>query len=84
MKKISEEEFEGLESRGGNYRNSSRFYKAIISLKKDECVLITTEEYTLSRAPGRICRTIMKRFPNVKYEFAALADESGWKVKRVE
>lgn len=82
MKKISEEEFNGLES--GGMGNSSKFYKAIISLRVGERLFIGREEYTLSRGPGRICRTIMKRFPNVKYEFARLADESGWKVKRVE
>ena len=82
MKKISEEEFEGLEP--GGRGNSSKFYKAIISLRMGERLFIGREEYTLSRSPDRICRMIMKRFPNVKYEFATLADKSGWKVKRVE
>ncbi|MBI4947925.1 MAG: hypothetical protein HY840_16160 [Bacteroidetes bacterium] len=81
MKKISPEESEQLPIRGAGH--SSEFYKAIISLQVGEALLITKKEYTLTRPPGRICRTIMKRFADVKYEYGAIADGSGWKVKRI-
>ena len=80
MKKIRAEEFELLRLRG--FGNSSPFYKAIIGLKRGEALLISREEYTLSHSPGRICRAIMKRFPQVKYTWGAMADGSGWAVKR--
>lgn len=63
--------------------HSSQFYKKIFSLHVGEILIITKQEYTLSRSPGRICRTIMKRFPGVKYDFGELADESGWKIIRL-
>ena len=82
MKKITPEESEQMPIKGT--RNASKFYKAIISLQVGEILIIPKKEYTLLRPPGRICRTIMKRFPGVKYEFGELADESGWKIIRVE
>ncbi len=82
MKKISPEESEKMPVKGTGH--SSVFYKKIFCLHVGEILIITKEEYTLSRGPGRICRTIMKRFPDVKYSFGELADESGWKIERVE
>lgn len=80
VKKISEEEFGQLKLRG--FGNSSPFYKAIIALKPGEALLISRKEYTLARGPGLVCRRIMKRFPQVKYNWGVMADGSGWAVKR--
>ncbi|MBI4946975.1 MAG: hypothetical protein HY840_11320 [Bacteroidetes bacterium] len=64
---------------------SSPFYRAIISLKKDEGLFISSKEWNMYRTPSRICRYIEKKFP-VKYQCKNHHDgsSSGWKVKRVE
>jgi len=80
MKKITPEEFEHLPLRGSG--RASVFYRAIIGLLPGEALFIGREEYTLSYGPGRICRSIEKRFPRVKYSYGALADGSGWAVRR--
>ncbi|MBI4945133.1 MAG: hypothetical protein HY840_01885 [Bacteroidetes bacterium] len=82
MKKITPEESAQMPIKGTG--NSSQFYKAIISLHIGEVLFISKKEFTLSRSPARICRTIMKRFPDVKYRFGEVADGSGWKVERLE
>ena len=80
MKKITSEEFDQLHLQGTG--RASKFYKAIISLKPAEALVITKAEFTLKRTPMRICRLIMKRFPQVKYVFGPVADGSGWAIKR--
>jgi len=82
MKKLSPEEFERMPIKGTG--RSSQFYKAIINLHVGESLFISKEEYHLARSPGKICRYIMKKFPEVKYVFGKVADGSGWAVKRVE
>lgn len=80
MKKLTPEEFNQLPLRGTG--RSSKFYKAIIGLKKGEALFIDRKEYNLSRSPGRICKLIMKRFPHVKYNYGPVADGSGWAIMR--
>jgi len=82
MKKLTPEEFEKMSIKGTG--RSSQFYKAIINLHVGESVFISKAEYNLARGPGRICRYIMKKFPQVKYIFGKIADGSGWAIKRVE
>ena len=82
MKKLSDEEFSKLALKGSG--KSSPFYKAILGLHVGESLFISKEEWKGYKTPTRICRYIMKKFPQVKYVFGKIADGSGWAVKRVE
>lgn len=80
MKKLSDDEFSGYMGKG----KASRFYMAIIGLKKGEGLFISKEEWNLGKTPGRICCYIMKKYSYVKYQYGKRADGSGWEVRRVE
>ena len=80
MKKLTPEEFDQLPRKG--LGRSSKFYKDIIGLKPGEALFISRQEYTLYHGPGRICKLILKRFPNVQYTYGPVADGSGWAIKR--
>lgn len=82
MRKLSKEELENMPIKGA--KNASVFYKAIINLRIGEGLFISKKEYNLKQRLSRICRRIMKRFPNVKYVIGELADGTGWMVKRTE
>jgi len=79
MRKLSDEEFSGFMGKG----KASQFYLAIIGLKKGEGLFIGKDEWNRSKTPGRICRYIMKKFPQVKYQYGKKPDLSGWEIKRV-
>ncbi len=81
MKKLTPDEFNQLPIQGTG--RSSVFYKAIIGLRVGEALFISREEYTLYHGPGRICRLITKRFPQVKYQRGPVADGTGWAISRV-
>lgn len=80
MRKLSDEEFDGYMGKG----KASAFYLAIIRLKKGEGLFIGKAEWNLGKTPGRICRYIMKKFPQVKYDYGRKPDGSGWAIKRVQ
>jgi len=82
MKKLSDEEFSKLALIGSG--KTSPFYKKIIGLHAGESLFISKEEWRGCQTPTRICRYIMKKFPQVKYSFGRLPDGSGWAVKRLE
>lgn len=82
MRKLTPEELSDFQS--GWDGRSSPFFRAIISLKKDEGLFIDSKEWKMCRTPSRICRYLEKKFP-VKYQCIKQpdGDGSGWKVIRV-
>lgn len=80
MRKLSNEELSNLPP--GGQGKGSAFFHAIISLKKDEGLFISTAEWNVCRTPSRICRYIEKKFP-VKYQCQRNSAESGWTIKRI-
>lgn len=83
MKKLTAEEFDNIPKKG--WGRSSNAFQAIFTLKKDDAVVIEKKDWhSRSKTPSTICRYIEKKFPQVKYIYAALADGSGWAVKRVK
>lgn len=82
MKKLAENEYSDLLLTGKG--KSSPFYKAIIGLHIGEILFISQKEWKGCRTPTRICRYIMKKFPQVEYTFGRVADGSGWAVKRMK
>ena len=89
MKKLSEEEFSKLRfksqsERKPNKRKSTVFYRQILFLNVGEAIEISRDEWTGYRTPRRICRYIMKKFPQVKYFHEPLQDGTGWGIKRLE
>lgn len=83
FKKISSEEFENLKIKG--WGRSSPTYNAIFSLKPGEVVIIPKAGWRRNKAPSSVCRQIEKKFPQskVSYKCVALADDSGWAIKRL-
>lgn len=84
FKKLTSEEFDQLPIKG--WGRSSPVYNAIISLRKDEAVVILKTQWRRNKAPSSICRTIEKKFAKmeVKYNCVTLADDSGWAIKRLK
>jgi hypothetical protein len=83
FKKLTAEEFDQLSVKG--WGRSSPTYHAIIGLKKDEAVIIPKAGWKRNKPPSSICRSIEKKFASmkVKYKCVALADDSGWAIKRI-
>ena len=81
MKKLNEEEFSNMLMMSN--RKASPFYTAIINLRVGESIFISRKEWKAQKPPTRICRSIEKKYPHVKYEGGRLTDDSGWAVKRV-
>lgn len=84
FQKLTAEEFDQLPIKG--WGRSSPAYHAIIGLKKDEGVIIPKNKWKRNKPPSSICHAIEKKFNemNVKYKCVALADDSGWAIKRVQ
>lgn len=83
FKKITSEEFDQLPiKRAGR---SSPVYDAIISLRTGEAIEIPKAGWKRNKPPSAICRSIEKKFADmkVKYKCVALADNSGWAIKRL-
>ena len=83
FKKISAEEFENLNIKG--WGRSSPTYNAILNLQAGEVVIILKSQWRRNKAPSSVCRQIEKKFPQKKlsYKCVALADDSGWAIKRL-
>lgn len=82
FQKITAEEFDKLPVKG--WGRSSPAYHAIIGLKVNEAVIIPKNQWKRNKPPSGICRSIEKKFASmkVKYKCVALADNTGWAIKR--
>lgn len=83
FQKLTAEEFDQLPIKG--WGRSSPVYNAIISLKVNEGVVILKSQWKRNKPPSGICRSIEKKFAGmkIKYKSVALADNSGWAIKRI-
>ena len=85
FKKITGEEFDQLRIKG--WGRSSPTYNAIIGLKVGEAVIILKTQWRRNKSPSSACRAIEKRWGKLKfvlkYKCVALADNSGWAIKRI-
>ena len=80
MKLISDEELNNLPLRGKG--TASLAYNKIFNLKKGENLQIDKQDWKRRDTPGRICRYLEKKFPQVKYDVFTLTEKKGWVVKR--
>jgi len=82
FKKLTDEEFDQLPIKG--WGRSSPTYNAIISLKIGEGIMILKSQWRRKKPPSSVCRAIEKKFSahKLKYKCVALADNSGWAIKR--
>ena len=83
FKKITSEEFDQLQIKG--WGRSSPTYNIIIGLKVDEAVVILKSQWRRKKPPSSACRSIEKKWAShkLKYKCVALADNSGWAIKRL-
>lgn len=83
FKKLTPEEFDQLPIKG--WGRSSPVYHAIISLRKEEAIMVLKSQWKRNKPPSSICRSIEKKFADmkVKYKCVALADNTGWAIKRI-
>jgi len=84
FKKLTSEEFEQLKIKG--WGRSSPTYNAIIGLKVGEAVVILKTQWRRNKSPSSACRAIEKKWKKrnvvLKYKCVALADNTGWAIKR--
>ena len=82
-KKITSEEFDELKIKG--WGRSSPFYNELIALKPGEGLVVLKSQWRRSKPPSNVCRYIEKKFRErkMKYKCVALADNTGWAIKRV-
>jgi hypothetical protein len=84
FKKLTPEEFDALPIKG--WGRSDPTYNAILGMKVGEAIFIPKAGWRSRRkTPSSKCRRIEKKFANlkIKYKCVALADNSGWAVKRL-
>ncbi|MCG3167474.1 MAG: hypothetical protein POELPBGB_03266 [Bacteroidia bacterium] len=83
FQKLTAEEFDQLRIKG--WGRSSPTYHAIIGLHLGEAIMIPKSGWKRNKPPSSICRSIEKKFASmkVKYKCVALADDSGWAIKRI-
>lgn len=83
FKKLNAEEFDQLKIKG--WGRSSPTYNAIFGLRVGEAVVILKSQWRRNKSPSSACRAIEKKWVShkVKYKCVALADDSGWAIKRV-
>ena len=83
LKKITSEEFDQLRVKG--WGRSSPVYNAIMGLKVGEALMIPKAGWNSNKTPSTKCRAIEKKFKSrkLKYKCVALADNTGWAVKRL-
>lgn len=83
FKKLSSEEFDQLPIKG--WGRSSPTYNAILSLRPGEALVILKSQWRRNKSPSSTCRAIEKKFESMKlkYKCVALADDSGWAIKRL-
>ncbi len=81
MKKISDEEAQKLPLKG--HGKATLVYDEIFNLRKGENLVVEPKDWKRKDTPGRICRYLEKKFPNVKYKIIGLKDKQGWWVKRI-
>ncbi len=81
MQLITDDELNKLPLRGKGTATLPN--NKILNLKKGENLKIETKDWKRKDTPGRICRYLEKKFPNVKYDVFTIADKKGWVVKRI-
>ena len=81
LKKIKSEEFEQLPLHGKG--RSSPAYNAILSMKVGDAIIIEKQGWKRKDAPTTLVNKIERKF-GMKFIRGALADRSGWAVKRVK
>ena len=83
LKKITSEEFDQLRIKG--WGRSDPTYNAILGLHIGEGVIIPKAGWRSNKTPSTKCRRIEKKWAGmkVKYKCVALANDSGWAVKRL-
>ena len=81
--KLTSEEFDQLRIKG--WGRSSPTYNAIFGLRVGEAVVILKTQWRSNKPPSRACRAIEKKWASykLKYKCVALADDSGWAIKRL-
>ena len=81
MKKITEEEYQNLEFDGKG--PATMPYVNIFNLRTGEILIIEKADWHRKDTPGKMCRYIEKRHPQVKYLVLRLKNKKGWTVKRI-
>ena len=84
IEKITPEEFDQLKIKIRG--RSSPAYNAIFNLRAGEAIKIKKEDWrSSSKTPSAKCRLLEKKYAaqKLKYVCVALADDSGWAVKRL-
>jgi hypothetical protein len=83
FKKITSEEFDQLPVKG--WGRSSPVYHAIIGLRTGDAIIVLKTQWKRNKSPSSICRAIEKKFAGMKvrYKCVALADNTGWGIKRL-
>ena len=79
MKRITEEEFRNLPIKGRGSATAS--FNMMINLQPGEAIVIERSEWRQKKSPSSMCRYIEKHY-GMKFICGALADGSGWAVKR--
>jgi len=82
MKKITDEEFKNLPLRGKG--TATPVYDEIFNLRTGEHLVVEKSDWHRKDTPGRMCRYIEKRHPQVKYESRRHKDEKSWVVTRMK
>lgn len=81
MKIITSEEFDTLALHGKG--SSSPFYNKLLNLKVGQAVILLRSEWHVKYSPTGIINRIERKH-GYRFERGALADRSGWAVKRVK
>lgn len=80
MRVLQQQELESITLKGKG--RSSEAYNSIINLKENEALLIEKKDWKRKASPSSLVKYIEKTH-SIKLSYAALADNSGWLVKRL-
>lgn len=81
MKKLSSDEFDALPLHGKG--SSSPLYNKLLNLQVGEALIILKTEWYVKYSPTTTMNRI-ERTRGYQFQRGALADRSGWAVKRVK
>jgi len=81
MKKITSEEFDQLSLHGKG--SSSPLYNALLNMKPGDAMIIHKSEWHVKYPPTKVMNKVERKY-GFQFERGALADRSGWAVKRVK
>lgn len=81
MKKLSQEELHNFNLKGKG--RSSEVFNSILNLKVGEGLLIEPKDWHRKASPSTLVKYIQKTH-QLQLSYAALADDKGWLVKRLE